>query len=143
MYAWGNHFKVRSDEKEKVTYNSGIASNILKACRRRGSRNPGLFETTKYIGWIEEILELEYQSHCCIVLVCSWVHAYPQREACNVICDRYGFTVGNFQNTMPLGAESFAFPSQCQQVFFSDDIPRSRSHGRDWKVVRSTNIQGR
>jgi hypothetical protein len=44
---------------------------------------------------------------------------------------------------MPLGAESFAFPGQCQQVFFSDDIPRSTTHGGDWKVVCSTDIWGR
>jgi hypothetical protein len=70
MYVWGNHFRVRSVEKEKVTCDSGIASNVLRAWRGRGTGNQRLFEPAEYIGWIEEILELEYRSHCCIVLVC-------------------------------------------------------------------------
>jgi hypothetical protein len=114
MYACGMHLRVRSAEEEKVTCDSGIASVVLRAWRGTGSENPCHFQATEYIGWIEEIVELEYWSHCCVVLVCSWVRAYPEQEGAAVIRDRYGFTLGNFQNTMPLGIESFAFPGQCQ-----------------------------
>jgi hypothetical protein len=110
MYARGMHLRVRSAEEEKVTCDSEIASSIFRAARGRGNENPGYFEAAEYIGWIEEILELEYRSHCCVVLVCSWVRAYPEREGASIIHDKYGFTLGNFEKTLPLGADSFAFP---------------------------------
>jgi hypothetical protein len=119
MFARGMNFRMHSAKEEKVTCDSGIASALLRACLGRGSENQGHFEPAGYIRWIEEILELEYQSHYCVVLVCAWVRAYPEREGASVIRDRYGFTLGNFENTMSLGTESFAFPGQCHQVFFS------------------------
>jgi hypothetical protein len=112
MYARGMHPRVQSTEEENVTCDSRIASSDLRDAHGRGNENPGLFEATEYIGWIEEILELEYRSHYCVVLVCSWVRAYPKREGASVIYDKYGFTLGTFERTMLLEEESFAFPGQ-------------------------------
>jgi hypothetical protein len=80
MYARGMHLRVRSVEEENVTCDSKIASSVFRSIHGRGNENPGYFEAAEYIGWIEEILELEYQSYYCVVLVCSWVQAYPEQE---------------------------------------------------------------
>jgi hypothetical protein len=44
---------------------------------------------------------------------------------------------------MSLGAKSFAFFGQCQQVFYADDVHCNGTHGGDWKVVCGTNVRGR
>jgi hypothetical protein len=71
----------------------------------------------EYAGWIEEILELNYRSHCCIVLLCSWIPAKVVPGNTKILQDKYGFAVGNFVRTMPPGLDSFAFSTQCKQVF--------------------------
>lgn len=75
MYAHGMHFQIRSAEEEKVTYDNAIASAMWRKKSRREFQNLGEIEAKEYVGWIEEILELNYCSHCCIVLIYSWVPA--------------------------------------------------------------------
>jgi hypothetical protein len=125
------HLRVRTTEEEKVTCDSGIAASISRACTRRGRGNPVCFQPAEYIKWIEEIVELDYQSHCCVVLVCSWVRAVAELEGGSITRDRFGFTLGNFSSPIQLGPQSFVFPGQCQQVFFVEDVHRNQSHGND------------
>jgi hypothetical protein len=101
------------------------------------------FEIVEYVGWIEEILELTYRNHCCIVLVYSWIPGNPSGPHPKVVCDEYGFAVGNFVRTMVLGPDSFAFPTQCVQVFFSNDIHGTKRNGGDWKVMCGIDVRGR
>jgi hypothetical protein len=143
MYAQGMHLRVRSAEEEKVTCDSGIAASVSRGTSGRSRGNPACFQAHEYIGWIEEIVELDYRSHCCAVLVCSWVRATPEVEGGCVTRDRFGFTLGNFSNPLPLGAQSSVFPRQCQQVFFLDDAHRNETHGGNWKVVCGTEVRGR
>jgi hypothetical protein len=49
----------------------------------------------------------------------------------------------NFNSTMPVGPKSFAFPTQCQQVFFSSDENWNVERGGDWKVICGTEVRGR
>jgi hypothetical protein len=97
----------------------------------------------EYVGWFEETLELDYRSHCCIVLFCSWIPTKLVASNTKMLQDKYGFAVGNFERTMPPGPDSFAFPTQCQQVYFSDDINFNAAHGGEWKVILGTDIRGR
>jgi len=91
----------------------------------------------KYIGQIEEIVELDYGSHCTVLLVCQWVKANYRGRNATVKKDEWGFTMANFGALVPFGYESFAFPIHCQQVFFSDDEDEP-----DWKVVLRTEVRG-
>jgi hypothetical protein len=117
MYAHGMHLRIRSAEEEKVTYDSGVAAAVLRRSRGRAGARSGEVEKTEYVGWIEEIMELNYRNHCCIVLVCAWIPGQTTGLNPKVVRDRYGFTLGNFSQIMPLGPESFAFTTQMQQVF--------------------------
>jgi hypothetical protein len=143
MYAHGMHLRIKSAEEEKVTCDSGVASAVQRQSRARALNISEQFQTAEYVGWIEEILELDYRNHCCIVLVCSWIPGNFSGTNPKVVRDDYEFTIGNFARTMPLGPDSFAFPTQCVQVFFSDDIDRNERCGGDWKVICGTDVRGR
>lgn len=52
--------------------------------------------------------------------------------------DEWGFTMANFNSLSTFCYESFAFPKNCDQVFFSDDEDE-----RGWKVVLRTEVKGR
>ena len=113
---------------------------------RSGSRNIESVDevfTTEYIGWVEEIIELNYRNHCCVVLFCYWIPGSHDIQNAKVERDRYGFVVGNFSRPMPAGPKSFAFPTQCQQVFFSNDESWNEERGGDWKVICGTDVRGR
>lgn len=52
--------------------------------------------------------------------------------------DEWDFTMANFNSLVPFGYKSFAFPRNCNQVFFlnnEDDL--------GWKVVLRTEVRGR
>jgi hypothetical protein len=100
-------------------------------------------DTFEYVGWVEEILELNYRSHYCIVLVCSWIPRAQNIRHPKLERDRYGFVLGNFGTTMVVGPKSFAFPTQCQQLFFSNDEKWNEEQGGDWKVISRTDVRSR
>jgi hypothetical protein len=113
MCAHGMHLRIKSAEDDKVTCDNGVAAAILRRNRGRRVSRPWELESREFVGWIEEILELDYRSHSCIVLVCSWIPPSMGGPNAKVVRDDYGFTLGNFNQTMPLGPDSFTFPTQC------------------------------
>jgi hypothetical protein len=144
MYANGMHLRIRTAEEEKITCDSAVASAVWKRSRSTDTNAGGQLDKMEYVGWVEEILELNYRTHCVIVLLCSWVSANLEDANAKVLRDKYGFLLANMQfaNSEP-GPNAFAFPTQCRQVFFSDDKKFSRVHGGDWKVVYATDVRGR
>lgn len=139
MHAFGMHFRVRSAEGGLVTRDSCVVASFSRQLRW-GLRNGRPIERTDdYVGYIEEILELDYRNHCTTVLVCDWVRGNQDSRFPNVQRDRYGFPMANFNHMDGrIHAESFAFPLHCQQVFFSDD-----PHRRGWKIICRTDVRGR
>jgi hypothetical protein len=85
----------------------------------------------EYVGWIEEILELDYGRFQTIVLLCNWLVANYEGSSAIVKRDEYGFTLINFECLIPLFAQSFAFPMHVEQVFFC----RWWRVSQNWKVV--------
>ena len=139
MYAFGMHFRCRSAEGGLVTCDSCVVGTFTRQMPW-GLRNGRPMERTdEYVGYIDEILELDYRNHCTTVLVCDWVQQSHDPRNSNVQRDRYGFTIANF-NRMDgkVHSNSFAFPMHCQQVFFSSDPTRP-----GWKIVCRTDVRGR
>ena len=139
MYAFGMHFRVRGAEGGLVTRDSCVVASFIRQIPW-GLRNGQPIETTEeYVGYIEEILELDYRNHCTTVLVCDWVRPSQDARHPNITRDQYGFTVANF-NRMDgkVHSNSFAFPLHCQQVYFSNDPTRP-----GWKIVCRTDVRGR
>ena len=139
MYSYGMHLRVRSSEGGLVTRDSCVVATFTQQLRW-GIRNGRPIErTAEHVGFIEEILELDYRNHCTTILLCEWVKPTSNVRVPNIERDRYGFTVANFNHMdSRVHADSFAFPLHCQQVFLSDDPSR-----RGWKVVLRTDVRGR
>ena len=128
MKAYGMHIRCRSVEASRTTMDSGVHATFTDDAGE---------ETEEYVGWIEEILELEYRSTCVVVLLCSWVKAKMGGASPTMKRDQHGFQSMNFAPNciLPLGPHSFAFPIHIQQVFFAaDEGP--------WKVVCKADVQG-
>ena len=119
MYAFGIHFRVHSAEGGLVTRDSCVVASFSQQLRW-GLRNGRPIERTdEYVGYIEEILELDYRNHCTTVLVCDWVRRSSDARFPNIRRDQYGFTMANFNRLDgKVHGSSFAFPLHCQQVFF-------------------------
>ena len=139
MHAFVMHLRVRSAEGGLVTQDSCVVASFTQQLRW-GLRNGQPIERIDdYVGYIEEILELDYRNHCTTILVCDWVRGTQDVRFPNVQRDRYGFAVANFNHMDGrVHTKSFAFPLHCQQVFFSDD-----PHKRGWKVVCRTDVRAR
>jgi hypothetical protein len=143
MYAHGMHLRIREAEEDKVTHDSGIAAAVSEHIRSRDMDSEDEVDTFEHVGWVEEILELNYRNHYYIVLVCSWILGAQNIRHPKLERDSYGFVLGNSGTTMAVGPKSFAFPIQCQQVFFSNDEKWNEERGGDWKVISGTNVRGR
>jgi len=73
MHAFGMHQRIRSAEGGLVTRDSCVVASFTRQLRW-GLRNGQPIERTDdYVGYIEEILELDYRNHCTTILVCDWV----------------------------------------------------------------------
>lgn len=139
MYSYGMHLRVRGAETRLVTRDSCVVASFTRQLCWEVTNGRPIERTDDYVGYIEEILELDYRNHCTTLLVCDWVKGCHDARYANIERDRYGFSLANFNHMDgQVHANSFAFPLHCQQVFFSDDLHR---HG--WKVVCRTNVRGR
>jgi hypothetical protein len=103
MYVYGMHLRIQSAEDDKVTCDSGVAATVWRRSRGQRRNTSSRLESAEFVGWVQEILKLDYRNHCCIVLVCSWIPGDITGQNAKVVRDKYGFTIGNFMRTMPLG----------------------------------------
>jgi hypothetical protein len=116
--AHGMHLRVRSAEGDKITCDSSVAATFLQPERGTENAMQPTMIFVEYIGWIEEILELNYGGHCMIVLLCSWVKAISEGRNAIVRRDDYGFTLAKVpKGEITIGPDSFSFPINMQQVF--------------------------
>ena len=138
LNAYGNHYRVRTAELSLRTCDSGVAALFRRPWRSSIEDQNPVEAAVEYVGHLQEILELDYTTHCVIILVCEWVKANYAGTNATVKKDRLGFTMANFNRMIPYGKESFAFPIHVQQVFFSNDILYP-----GWKVVCRKEARGR
>ena len=90
----------------------------------------------KYIGWVEEIIGVDYKKFELIVLYCKWMQANIWGARATIKHDEYDFTMIKFDHLIPYSSYSFAFPLHMQQVFFVDDVGNLQ-----WKVVLQKEAQ--
>ena len=130
MYAFGNHVRVRSAQAQLTTMDYGVAATFRQLC------HSGLKDTNpksadlEYVGWVEEILLVDYDHFEVVVLYCNWVVANMKGEGATMKRDEYGFTTVNFERLVPYSAQSFAFPLHIEQGFFAPDVGKS-----GWEVL--------
>jgi len=116
------HLRVRSSEGRLVTRDNCVIAAFTEQLRWGIRNGRAIDRTAEHVGYIQEILELDYRNHCTTVLLCEWVRSTRDVRFPNLERDKYGFTVANFEHMdNKVHPDSFAFPLHCQQVFFSDD----------------------
>jgi hypothetical protein len=75
MYTFGNHFQVASAKSHLSIQDLGVATTFEQECHSHlGDQNP-MMALLEYVGWIEKILELDYDMFQTIVFLCNWVVA--------------------------------------------------------------------
>jgi hypothetical protein len=84
----------------------------------------------EYIGWMEEILGLDYSLFQVVLLYCNWIQVNMAGARATMRRDEYGFTQVKFSRLIPFFADSFAFPLHVQQVFFVGNVDDT-----EWKIV--------
>jgi hypothetical protein len=85
---------------------------VWKRSRSTDAHPSGTLDKMEYVGWLEEILELNYRTYC--VLLYSWVSAKVDDVNSKVHRDRYGFALANMESAnSESGPHTFAFPTQC------------------------------
>ena len=137
MYAYGNHIQVRSVESNMNTCDSGVAATFLQVCRASNSSRNVRTLNLEYIGWVEELIGVDYGEFELIILYCTWVRANLRGVGATMKCDDYSFTLIKFDSVIPYSIESVVFPLYVQQVFFVDDVENP-----EWKVVLRKEIEG-
>ena len=130
MYAYGNHIRVRGAEADMSTCDSGVAATFLQSCRSSSSDKNMRTANLEYVGWVDEIISVDYGKFEVVVLYCTWAQANKRGARATMKCDEYGFTLFRFDRLIPYSADSFAFPLHVQQVFFVDD-----EENNEWKIV--------
>ena len=116
MYAFGNHVPVRSAQAQLTTTDFGAATTFRQLCRSDlKDTNPKVAEL-EYVGWVEEILSVDYGLFEVVVLYCNWVAANMKGDGATMKHDEYGFTTVNFERLIPYSARSFAFRPYIEQV---------------------------
>ena len=120
MYAHGMYSRIKLAEDDKVPCDSGVVAIIWRRNRGRRVDRAWELENREFVRWIKEILKLDYRNHYYIVFICSWIPTNMSGPNAKVVCDDYRFILGNFSQTMPLGPDSFIFPTQYILIFHSD-----------------------
>ena len=121
MYAYGNHIKVRGAEADLSTCDSGVATTFLQSYRSSNSDKNMRTAILEYVGWVEEIINVDYGKFEVVVLYCTWARTNRSDACATMKCNEYGFTLFKFDRLISYPAYSFAFSFHVQQVFFVDD----------------------
>jgi hypothetical protein len=75
MFVFGNHICASSVEDHLTTFDSGVATTFEWECRLGPNDRRPIIAKLEYVGWVEEILELNYGVLKIVVLLCNWVKA--------------------------------------------------------------------
>ncbi len=60
MFAFGNQIHVSSVEEHLTTFDSGVVATFEQECRLGTNDWRPILAKLEYVGWVEEILELNY-----------------------------------------------------------------------------------
>lgn len=109
MWAYGNHFRVQSEESGSgfVTQDYGIAC-IFGA-------EEGQSAGVSMVGTLKEILVVRYSAQRRVVFRGSWIRNDPGPRASTKV-DQYGFTIVRFNDRVARTREPYVLPAQVRQV---------------------------
>jgi hypothetical protein len=131
MWSKGRHFRIASRDEGKSTADSFISAYF----------HVGLPEKQEFIGQINQIMRLNYDSVKVVVLKCKWYdnNVKPWKESTSLVEDECGIMrvlAKAFLKDHLWRHEPFVFPTDCNQVFLIPD----RLH-RHWQLVVDTEVR--
>ncbi len=100
MFVFGNHIHVASVEEHLTTRDNGVVATFEQAYVL--GPNDQRLVITKYVRWVEEILELNYGVLNIVVLLCNQVKVNYNGSSAIVKQDEYEFTLVNFDSLIPI-----------------------------------------
>ena len=136
MKAYGNHWRVEDEVTSSWTnYDCGVACFEANDQVQRTGKD--------YVGILQDILVPDYGDLKTQVIIfsCVWKKRTDNHNNNTYVRDADGFLVVNFKHNIPKSVDPYVFPSQCTQVFFSDDDLRPT--GSQWKVILRKEARGR
>ena len=136
MRAYGNHWRVEDEaSRSENTFDSGVA------CFEANEMSTG--SGKDYVGVLQDIFLLDYGGlkTPMIIFSCIWKRRHDNFRRDSYIRDEDGFLVVNFKVNTPKSVDPYVFPSQCSQVYFSDDDLRQPLS--QWKVVLGKEARSR
>ena len=109
MWAYGSHLRVEGKNKGKGNWECVVSVEFLH-------------ETDKkfYVGFIQEIIQVECGENSPILLKCKWVKPYT------VQLDEYGFVHANIGQFLSEIDEPYVSPLQVNQSYLIDDVRSPR-----------------
>jgi hypothetical protein len=131
MWSRGRHFRIASRDSSKTTADSYISAYF----------EVGLPEKQEFIGQIDQIMEVNYDSVRPVLLRAKW---YPndvneRRASTTLVMDECGIQrvkANKFIEDNRVKHEPFVFPHDCNQVFLVPD----RLHP-EWQLVVDTEVR--
>jgi hypothetical protein len=138
MYVFGNHLHVSNGEKHFTTRDSGIVVTFEQECVLGPNDQQFILAKLEYVGWIEEILELNYGVLNSIIFFYNWMKASYTRSNAIIKRNEHSFTLVNLNSLTPISNQSFAFPIHVEQVVF---LANPKEKG--WKVVLRKDPHGK
>ncbi len=118
VYVYGNHIHVISVEEHLTISDYGVMATFEQECVSSPNDQRSVLAKLEYVGWVEEILELNYGVLNTIVLLCNWVKVNYIGNSAIVKRNECGFTLMNLSSLISISNQSFAFPLHVEQVFF-------------------------
>jgi hypothetical protein len=106
-----------------------IFSTFEQECVSGPNDQQPILAKLEYVGWIEEILELNYGVLNTIIFFCNRVKASYTRSNATIKGNEYDFTLVNFNSLIPIFNQFFVFPIHVEQVVFLADPKEKRVEG--------------
>jgi hypothetical protein len=130
MWAYGHHFRIEYVDDRHITQHCGVEVVFVHSSRA-SHRDQNLIEgKLRYIGNIQEILQVDFSLFQCVIFHCKWWDSFDQR---NVKEDRdSGLICINSKRNWVESKEPYVFPKRCNKVSFYLDV----LDGDWWYVLR-------
>ena len=114
MYAYGNHIRVRGANVDLSTCDSGVVATFSQSCRSSRKDKNHMLANVEYVGWVKEIIGVDYGKFELLLLYCKWVQATLIGPRATMQIYEYGFTLVNIDRTILQSSDSIAFPIHAQ-----------------------------
>jgi hypothetical protein len=96
------------------TCDSGVAATILQSCCYSFSDKNTKTTNLEYVGWVDEIINVDCGEYEVAVLYCTWAQENKRGARAIMKCDEYGFTLFRFDRLISYSVDSFGFPLHVQ-----------------------------